>query len=510
MKLKLKKVISVFLIMGIISAGALTPVSATEKEKENLSEKRILIEQGNVSLRQAEEIQKELQDYFDFRQDSYVAEESKVALLNAENTFERETIDRNSSLREFWKTENIDIVSIETESQIRDVVRSVNQNDLQVQVYEWTWVYYNNGEGADAAATDYMGFATEHEIVMTSQGDGKYIITSDLYDESDISGYTAPGFVAKEVVDSIPTYPEEAVQTYATSSLNRDGMPFVWNAIAYADAWVKHDISSGTSAQTSYYNPTYGAASPTQDCANYVNQCLSNSGFKDDPQSTSNRNASSSSQFWHNRDGQTKSTNSSYVWRTVDGIISYWGDRYSYEAINSSKSNVFPGNPVITSNKGHVAICVGYNSAGVPIINGHTRDVFHQVLSGYTKTIKINTTNRLGTTPANATTIKSFPYSDSAYLGSEKCKWYQFTVPSAGGKYTFATTGNSTMQGTLYKKTESGSYQTMAMYPLKQVNGTTNFTLNTGSLASGTYFLLVKHVASSSTGSYTLTAKKTA
>lgn len=46
------------------------------------------------------------------------------------------------------------------------------------------------------------------------------------------------------------------------------------------------------------------------------------------------------------------------------------------------------------------------------------------------------------------------------------------------------------------------------MYPLSQVNGSNNFTLNSGTLEAGTYFLLVKHVASSSTGSYTLTANK--
>lgn len=157
-----------------------------------------------------------------------------------------------------------------------------------------------------------------------------------------------------------------------------------------------------------------------------------------------------------------------------------------------------------------MAICVGYNSAGVPIINGHTRDVFHQVLSGYAKTIKINTTNRLGTTPAQATTIGTFPKTYTQYLGSEACKWYKFTVPAGGGSYRFTTTGSSTVQGTLYKEKETSSYDSkgMAMYPLTQVNGSNNFTLNSGTLEAGTYFLLVKHVASSSTGSYTLTANK--
>lgn len=298
--------------------------------------------------------------------------------------------------------------------------------------------------------------------------------------------------------------------TTSHSTLNRNGMPYVWNAIVYADQWVKKDIATNFIAQESYYNPTYGKAGTDSDCANYVNQCLSNSGFVHDPTSTSDRVASSDKQFWHNKNGSTTSSNSSYVWRTVTGIIEYWGDRYSYEGINLDKSNVFPGNPVITSNEGHVAICVGYNSAGVPIINGHTRDVFHQVLSGYAKTIKINTTNRLGTTPAQATTIGTFPKTYTQYLGSEACKWYKFTVPAGGGSYRFTTTGSSTVQGTLYKEKETSSYDSkgMAMYPLTQVNGSNNFTLNSGTLEAGTYFLLVKHVASSSTGSYTLTANK--
>lgn len=502
------------LSLTLILALSLTCVSAHAAQLSEPPIVQLSLEDGQLANSADEALQRAVDTYFDFRQDSYSSHKLRSSYNRSSEKSSplAQTEERNDSLREFWAEENVDIVSIETESSIRSAVRNMSTNDITLDVYEWTWVYYNNGDGSDAPATDYMGFATEHDITAQLQSDGTYLIAEDLYDEADISGYTTPGYIsvspliqAAEPVSSVAT-----ANKASHSSLNRNGMPYVWNAIVYADQWVKKDIATGLNAQDAYYNPSYGKAGTDVDCANYVNQCLANSGFVNDPTSADDRVASSDKQFWHNRDGSTTEKNSSYVWRTVSGIIEYWGDRYTYETIASDKSNVFPGNPVITSSEGHVAICVGYNSAGVPIINGHTRDVFHQVLSGYTKTIKINTTNRLGTTPAQATTISAFPKTYTQYLGAEACKWYKFTVPAGGGSYRFTTTGSSTVQGTLYKEKETSSHDSngMAMYPLTQVNGSNNFTLNSGTLEAGTYFLLVKHVASSSTGSYTLTATK--
>ena len=511
---KYNKLLSFVLILAL--SLSCVPAHAAQFSNATDALVELELEQGQFANAADVEIQLAVDTYFGYRQDSYSSEKSFLSngISVAKSAPLTQSEERNNALRDFWAEENVDIVSIESESTIRSAARNITTKDVALDVYEWTWVYYNNGDGPNAPATDYMGFATEHYITAQLQSDGSYLVVEDLYDEADISGYTSPGYISAEPPVQLSEINIPPVATVANttshSRLNRNGMPYVWNAIVYADQWVKKDIATNFIAQESYYNPTYGKAGTDSDCANYVNQCLSNSGFVHDPTSTSDRVASSDKQFWHNKNGSTTSSNSSYVWRTVTGIIEYWGDRYSYEGINLDKSNVFPGNPVITSNEGHVAICVGYNSAGVPIINGHTRDVFHQVLSGYAKTIKINTTNRLGTTPAQATTIGTFPKTYTQYLGSEACKWYKFTVPAGGGSYRFTTTGSSTVQGTLYKEKETSSYDSkgMAMYPLTQVNGSNNFTLNSGTLEAGTYFLLVKHVASSSTGSYTLTANK--
>lgn len=108
---------------------------------------------------------------------------------------------------------------------------------------------------------------------------------------------------------------------------------------------------------------------------------------------TSGGSTSSSSQWWHGRNGNLY--NSSYSWRTVSGFISYWKPRFGL--VNASLTTVSPGNAVLTSDKGHIAICVGYNEKNQPIINGHTRDVWHQplVIGDYPYMIPFNCSHSL-------------------------------------------------------------------------------------------------------------------
>lgn len=513
---RLLSLIFAFSLLQTLSLPAIA-VSSSEPINSPKSYQVLTVDDGVLTNSDAYPIQVAIDDYFSFRQDSYDNAQvlsAQTRNINSPTLTEPETasLSRNISLKNFWENQDVDIVSIESEASIVAAEQHSQTGDVRLNVYEWTWVFYNNGDGPNAPATDYMGFATTHNMVVSPSDSGDFIVTSDIYDESDISGYTSPGYVpvsteaeesSIDTLDNSPSDPQ--------SSLNRDGMPYVWNAIMYADQWVKHDISSSSSANSSYYNPTYNTAS--SDCANYVSQCLKNSGFVFDPSSSGNRVAECYNQFWHNQDGRTTDSNCSAVWRRVSRMVVYWGDRYSYEAINSSMSNVFPGNPVVVSAENHVAICVGYNSAGKPIINGHTRDVFHQVLTGYAKTIKINTSNRLSTTPANATVVSSFPYTASnQYLSAEACKWYKFTVPSGGGKYKITTSGSSTLRGVLCQDTVQGSMSgtsgKMAMVPIQEANGSNNFTITTSTLSAGTYYLMVKHVTSSASGSYGITFQK--
>lgn len=516
---KMRHLLSLALALVMVLSLSIPAIAlSTSIDVSNPEEYEVLeINSGTLVGSSTIPIQDAIDEYFSFRQSSFkdaqaISQQANLSDTASITDAHVNSLDRNISLKDFWKSEGVCITSIDSEASIVAAEMNPKNGNVLLNVYEWTWVYYNNEDGFDAPATDYMGFATTHNMLASPVDSGKYVITSDIYDENDISGYTSPGYTSISTTeDPTGNVSINNSRDDPQSSLNRDGMPYVWNAIMYADQWVKHDIASSSSPNPSYYNPTYNTGA--SDCANFVSQCLKNSGFVFDPSSSSSRVAECYNQFWHNQDGKTTDSNCSAVWRRVTRMVVYWGDRYSYEAINDNMSNVFPGNPVVVSDEGHVAICVGYNSAGKPIINGHSRDVFHQVLSGYAKTIKINTSNRLSTTPASATTISTFPYTSSnQYLASEACKWYKFTVPSGGGTYKISTTGSSALRGVLCQAEVQGSLPTangkMAMVPIQEANGSNNFTINTSKLSAGTYYLMVKHVTSSSSGSYGITFQK--
>lgn len=501
--------ISPFTFALRLSTEDIDPVFSAVANAEPLT-----LQEGRLASSDVKSIQSAVDDYFAFRQESFSSTHTVFPLEKAEIasiTAKSAAFERNESLREFWRQEEVDITSIENEASILSACKDPTTGTAYLKVYEWTWVHYNNGDGPDAPSTDEMGFATIHQLISAQSKNGRYEIVSDIYDESDVSGYTTPGYISPVEEDITEDSIQITSSTATSSTVNTNGMPFVWNAILYADQWVKHDLSSTPEAQPAYYNMTYGYFDA--DCANYVSQCLKNSGFVFDPSDTASRDASATDQFWHKMNGSSIPSVCSTPWRRVTGMVSYWHNakNYSYVTINSSKSNVYPGNPVMLLNQSHVAICVGYNSAGKPIINGHTRDVFHQVLpNNYEKTLLINTSNRLSTTPANATAVNGFPYTYSnQYLASEACKWYKFTAPFSGASYRIHTTGSSTVMRILCKETSPGSSgNNMAMYPVQTVNGSNNFTMTTGSLAAGTYYLMVKHVASSISGSYGIVFEK--
>ena len=97
--------------------------------------------------------------------------------------------------------------------------------------------------------------------------------------------------------------------------------------------------------------------------------------------------------------------------------------------MNSSYSNVYPGNPVYwdtSHGEGHYhqMICVGKNTSGVPVLCGHTTDIYRIPISWYygshnIRTIKIATSN-LHTSHTNST---SYYYNNTYhYRICQKCE----------------------------------------------------------------------------------------
>ena len=120
-------------------------------------------------------------------------------------------------------------------------------------------------------------------------------------------------------------------------------------ACDYAEAW-------GGSRR----NPDYTSYS-NADCMNYVSQCLRAGGLD------------------LGSDWQPYTAS----WVGCVSFVNAMRNR-GYQVIeNPTADQIYPGNPVIYQWKGssyewsHATICVGYNSNGTPIVNGHTRDREH-------------------------------------------------------------------------------------------------------------------------------------
>jgi len=393
----------------------------------------------------------------------------------------------------------------------------VNKNAVEQQmdlvVYEWTWITYKaNG----AVASDEMGFGTIHNITV-EKIDDSWIIQKDVYNESDILGTATladienqnagTGTNQKQQIDRSEFYVENQIQPQVYSNYNANA------AVDYADTWVVHEYST-TMQNTSYYNTSmYGYYS--NDCANYVSQCLKAGGMPFDYGSGKSNTNFDGTQWWFDVNPSPAYDNynvSPPSWRKVSRFALYWQNE-GYSIVNATNSTVYPGNPAYylrndANDTGQVTICVGYNSAGAPIMNGHNRDVYHVPLSwvsesGYQlKTIKINTSNIFVDTPATAynfgtptTTVATV----GTYIDPQESRYYKFTVSQAD-TYTMYSTYYSTnsldTRAYLYKESvpSSSGPSVLAMYEIRSDDDSgdgLNFRISEY-LQPGTYYLRVR------------------
>ena len=414
-------------------------------------------------------VERLINDYFNNRE-SYLKTDRtslrhSLELKRNKTIFETAMLEKNfSNITTKSDIENlfgINVVDTDIVSSVKNVCKSIKDDTTiyDIDVYEWTWVYYNYTENTEV---DKMGYGTQHAMGVEVNSVGDANIVYDEYEDfifSENNGFQTDNSLKEEKLN---------VDMVAPHSIYADSLN-VNTLIDYADEFVSKSYAtdSGTSAYQ-YYNTKDYYYENGNDCANYVSQCLRAGLMPLDKGANNSYDTSSSAtdDWWYNRNqGSSLGSCSSYSWRTVDGLINYLKQEgLSLDTINTAQSNVFPGNPVITGNKGHVAICVGYNSAGKPIINGHTRDVYHTPIArgtggNYYYTFRIFARNTMEQTPTDATTLNFSSTSQvaSATIVPKASKYYKFNV-SAKDDYRIKFGINNTSNectAVIYKKTQT-------------------------------------------------------
>lgn len=404
-------------------------------------------------------------------------------------------LNRMNAVDNLARYHNVHLLNSTNSASVQSVTE-IHSSVYDVSVYEWTWIDYNDGNGGHV---DRLGYATEHQMTLAEQSDGGYLITADIYDESDILG--VPN-IELETMDISPVEPPAANIQGTNSGIDLK----VNNVIDYADKWVVHQYTSNpvVSAYNTYNYGYYSGA----DCANFVSQCLKAGGMNFDYGNGADYD--SASQWWYDLSASNKNNNYTIcppAWRRVSYMIPYWTSQ-GYSHVSATSSNIFPGNPVISSGS-HVGICVGYNAAGIPIVNAHTRDVYHvpyTMLGSSITTIQITTNNQMLYTAALATPITPTSANTQVqkYLGSDDSHFFKFTVSSAG-TYTFKSTSYSATtldtKATIYKESVTSNGTTLYLYEVvtdDDSGDSTNFLIQQY-LEPGTYYIRVRAFA---TGNY--------
>lgn len=257
-------------------------------------------------------------------------------------------------------------------AKVTSFVESITETETgyEAKVYEWTFFDYDDlSDGV--GGSDTAGFGTEHTLTLGYDQAGQLQILSDDYTESDVlTGKFTEEDAKQEQEGELDATAKAAADYYSGYD--------VVKASIYSNTYVTHEVLPDDQVyDTKYYNPAYEHfAGRGGDCANFVSQCLYAGGF---PQTSG---WSPSSGYW--------------AWRTCASQILYfksYGNMINYPTAD----DIRPGSPIYFNNSPnmdgfwyHVVICVGQNSAGTPVINGHTYDRY-RVPWNYSKETYIST-----------------------------------------------------------------------------------------------------------------------
>lgn len=283
------------------------------------------------------DIESALDAYFSVREAQFTG--GGIATYSADGLMAGET-DRSALIEELSQRINALILDAEVSHFITELEEL--ENGYRATVYEWTFFDYDDlADGV--GGSDTAGFGTTHQITLEYDAAGELVLVSDEYQESDV----LTGDTSTCAMDMEEVVEEEMLDTL--SAITYDADYDVVKASIYANRWVSKE--NPKSYDTSYYNPEYqNFVSSGGDCANFVSQCMYAGGM--DKNDT-----------WQPYKA---------AWIYCPAMISHFSSRGN-RMTTFTEDDIYPGSIMFYKDY-HVVICTGHNSAGTPVINGHTND----------------------------------------------------------------------------------------------------------------------------------------
>jgi hypothetical protein len=322
---------------------------------------RPFVRQKAISIMQAGEWEKIINEFFSIRNDCVLHEDfdrlSEIYLTSEKNgrwAYENELI-RSRYLRSWANKQGVDFTGIESTvviKRIKEVGRGYAFYILASN--EYTYVYRN-----DPATVNRFRLGTYHslDLIPASEGNG-WIISREWYDDP-LSNYLDPDTIPEEITETITSHTARDLSDLSEARIA---------AVEYADKYcgAASDGQNGYTFNTRYtdYNPLGG------DCANFASQIYHEGG------------GLAKTTAWNFKNGK-----GSRSWVNAQGFRDFmvYSGRASviatgrYAEVYKSAYELLPGDFIAYIKKGkvvHISVVTGHDSKGYPLVNSHNSDRF--------------------------------------------------------------------------------------------------------------------------------------
>ena len=365
---------TVVLINLLFSETYIAEMTTNELKIEEISKnQQIQLEIAHYLEDKAREPNKDIQEY-----------ETQLSEL------EQNQINRATAMWNLEEIADLQFEKIEISFEINDILEQT-RSEILLEVYEWTSIYYY--ASSERIELDMMGYGVYHTMSFAIEGE-QYTLVKDSFDESFMTGIKSVDYVADEKEntvksDSLVMSVEEnseirgVLETYENENITYDVNAAINYANQYCGASISNSSYSNINGVTALddnnpngYEPRFRRVDvtyfPGRDCANFVSQCMWAGNLWQD-------------NIWNVDPDNDSDFNPTVTWINARALKNHFTSerKYKYEPIiyNDNYTNMFPGNPVCWINRsgspsGHQMICTGYNSNGVPVLNGHNDDMF--------------------------------------------------------------------------------------------------------------------------------------